>query len=222
MPASSDNDKLQMLVGFASRYRTGELGRGHQVRGATVATGVRHVTSVFELTGNADPRRPAGGQDLHLAFARLFSSYRNTDPASRPQIALPVAVFENINAHEGQSDRALERATADTITIAFYFLLGVGECTAPDRRPSTRTVQFRRSDVVFWQCQGRRKVRLPRDAPLHVLLQADEVTFTLSNQKNGIKDATLHHKRVPGGFCPVEAAAVSTTPPAAQSRSTPM
>jgi hypothetical protein len=49
--------------------------------------------------------------------------------------------------------------------------------------------------------------RLSPNAPLDSLLAATSVTMQLSNQKNGVCDATLTHKVVNGSFCPVKATA---------------
>jgi hypothetical protein len=115
---------------------------------------------------------------MHLAFTRLFHSYRGADPASEPQIALPVKLFLNIVETEGTSDDPLEQAIADFVTIAFYFLLRVGEYTCPTSTKKTRTVQFRRNDVTFWrELPTGQMYRLASDAPLESLLTATSVTL---------------------------------------------
>ena len=163
---------------------------------------------MFELSGRPDPRKPVGGQDLHLAFSRQLRSYRHVDPSAESQIALPVKLFANIAETEGTSIIPIEQATADVITIMFYFLLRVGEITCPEAKKTRRTVQFRRCDVSFWKKEpDGRLTRIPPTAPLDQLLQADEVTLKLTNQKNGTRDSTLHHEKVPGTFCPVQAVA---------------
>jgi hypothetical protein len=145
---------------------------------------------------------------MHLAFRRLYHSYRGADPASEPQIALPVKLFLNIVETEGHSDDQLEQAITDFVTIAFYFLLWVREYTSPTSAKKTRTVQFRRNDVTFWrELPTGQTYRLASDAPLESLLAATSVTLRVSNQKNGVRDATLTHETVPGGFCPVKATA---------------
>jgi hypothetical protein len=63
---------------------------------------------MFELAGRSNPRRPHGGQDLHLIFARLLKSYSNVDPSTVSQIALSVKVFEDIATHEGLSPDPLK------------------------------------------------------------------------------------------------------------------
>jgi hypothetical protein len=67
---------------------------------------------------------------MHLAFTRLYHAYRGEDPASEPQLALPLKVFLGITEVEGKSADPLEQALADFVTIAFYFLLRVGEYTS--------------------------------------------------------------------------------------------
>jgi hypothetical protein len=209
LPDCSSAERSTLLVGFAARYRTGDLGRGNQVRGDSVATAVRHVGHMFDLAGYPDPRKPTnGGDDLLLAFSRQLRSYRNDDPSTQSQIALPVKMFQNICDNEGRSASPLEQATSDVITIMFYFLLRVGEITCPAANRVRRTVQFRRCDTTFWTKRADGAlIRLPPDTPLAQLLLADQVTLKLSNQKNGARDATLHHESVEGNLCPVKAVA---------------
>jgi hypothetical protein len=88
---------------------------------------------------------------MHIAFTRLFHSFRHSDPASEPQIGLPINVFLNIVEIEGSSQDPLKQAIADFVTIAFYFLLRVGEYTCPTAKKRTRTVQFRCNDIMFWR-----------------------------------------------------------------------
>jgi hypothetical protein len=123
-------------------------------------------------------------------------------------VALPVKVFLDIVEHEGASDDPLEQAIADFVVIAFYFLLRVGEYTCPSGKKRTRTVQFRRCDVTFWKMlPGGLHHQIDPDAPFEEMLLADSVTLTLSNQKSGVRDATLNHEAVLGPFCPVRALA---------------
>jgi hypothetical protein len=41
-------------------------------------------------------------------------------------------------------------------------------------------------------------------ATLDELVAADSITLMLSNQKNGVQDATLNHEAVPALFCPIK------------------
>jgi hypothetical protein len=71
--------------------------------------------------------------------------------------------------------------------MAFFFLLRVGEYTT-DGRPR-QTIPLRKQDIRLWR-DGQ---VLNPDAPLPILLAADAITICLANQKNGIKNAVLHH-----------------------------
>jgi len=111
--------------------------------------------------------------------------------------------------HEGTSIHPKDRALADLVVIAFFFLLRVGEYTPPTGNRRTRTTQIRRKDLQFWKKQPDGGLaRLSPLATLEDLLLADSVTITLDNQKNGQRDATLHHDSLPTNpLCPVRACA---------------
>jgi hypothetical protein len=204
----TDAERSAILVGFAARCRSGLFGKGIRIKSATVAAALRNVGQMFELSGWPDPRKPTGGKELHLTITRQLKSYAHEDPSTESQIALPLKIFQDISDHEGMSAIPVEQATSDVITIMFYFLLRVGEITCPEGTKVRRTVQFRRRDTKFWKkTPDGRLVRLADDTPLAQLLEADEVTLTLTNQKNGTRDSTLHHERVPGTLCPVKAVA---------------
>jgi hypothetical protein len=152
----------------------------------------------------------------------LFATYKHADPATQSQIALPVAIFDNIMANEGASPLPNVQATADLTIIAFYFLLRVGEYTQPTSRRPTRTTQFRLKDATFWRhLADGTHARLPFDTPDADLLQAQAVTLTLDNQKNSERDSTLHHDEVPGPLNPVAAVARRFVAARAASHSNP-
>jgi hypothetical protein len=119
-----------------------------------------------------------------------------------------VTIFEDILAHEGHSTFPNVQAAADLTVVAFYFLLRVGEYTKPTGSRTTRTTQFRLKDVTFWtEHQDGTLARLPFGAADEALMMASAVTLTLDNQKNSVRDSTLHHYKVPGLLDPVAAVA---------------
>ena len=73
----------------------------------------------------------------------------------------------------------------------------------PTSRSKTRTVQFRRQDVRFFQ-DG---FIIPHNVPLATLCQADFARLYLGNQKNGQRGSTMHHTATADTFCPVKALA---------------
>jgi hypothetical protein len=204
----SQPQQAHVLMAFAARVRAGAFGNGRQIGCQAVATTLRHVAQAFVLANYDDPRGKSG-PELGLVFTRLYHSYRNEDPAPRPQLALPISVFQDIMRNEGASIDPKERAVADLVVIAFFFLLRVGEYTPPSTNRRTRTTQIRRKDLQFWKRQPTGLItRMSPMTPLAELLTADSVTITLDNQKNGQRDATLHHEALTTNpLCPVRACA---------------
>jgi hypothetical protein len=135
--------RSQLLLGFAARTCTGFFGKGRQVGAQTVEKALRHVAQAFVLEGYDDPRRASASSDLALPFAHLLKSYKDHDPAPKPQVALPVhAIDRAAAARNDPSATAWDQATACLIVVAFYFLLRVGEYTLKPEHQPTRTIQF--------------------------------------------------------------------------------
>jgi hypothetical protein len=195
--------KQTYLLAYAARFRTGIFGHAIQVGAQSVEKALRHVAQTLVLAGFDDPRRTYGSKELDLPFRHLLKSYKDRDPAPKPQLALPVATVERAGAFHQAPNTPLTRATADLITIAFFFLLRVGEYAMPKATDRTRTVQFRVQDVTF----RRDGLVLHNTFPLNQLLLADSVTLYMDNQKNGQRGATIHHTSCPGWFCPVKSLA---------------
>jgi hypothetical protein len=180
------------------------LRKKKRVQVGSVLAALHHVGQTFELAGHPDPRRPPSSKELHLAIPRLLSTYRNANPATESHIALPVEVIADVMKHEGVLDSPGVRAAADLILVAFYYLLRVGKYTKPTGKCVTRTTQFRLQDVTFWKDTGDGNLfRLPFDAVDADILAASAATLTLDNQKNAVRDSTLHHEAVPGPLDPV-------------------
>ena len=201
-------EHAHVLMAFAARVRAGAFGHGRQVGCQSVATALRHVAQTFVLAHRGDPRSDLYSPELGLAFTRLYHSYKNEDPAPKPQLALPVSVIEDVMKNEGASQSPKDQALADLVVLAFFFLLRVGEYT-PSGNRKTRTTQIRRKDLQFWR--KRPSGIMDRLSPLSTLadlLTADSVTVTLDNQKNGHRDAVLHHEALKNNpLCPCKAAA---------------
>ena len=180
----------QLLLGFATRTRTGHFGKGQQVGSQTVEKALHHVAQAFVLEGYPDFRRIAGsgGSDLALPFTHLLKSYQDKDPVPRPQAALPVNAIKLASAAcLDPIATPRDRAVANLIVIAFFFLLRVGEYTRPHDRVVTRTVQFRVCDVRLWQGQ----TLLPPHNNPSTLAAASSVTLTVDNQTNGQRGDTV-------------------------------
>lgn len=196
----------QLLLGFAARTRTGYFGKGRQVGAQTVEKALRHVAQAFVLEGYPDPRCTAGSGSsaLALPFTHILKSYKDRDPVPRPQVALPVHAIKLASAARlDPAASPTERATANLIVMAFFFLLRVGEYTLPPAHVKTRTIPFRVCDTRFWQGQ----TLLPPTSDAATLAAASSVTLMIDNQKNGQRGATIHQEACASDFCPVRSIA---------------
>ena len=107
-------------------------------------------------------------------------------------------VVEHLQRQAAESGHAtINAAIGDLATVAFFFLLRVGEYTMPAANRKTRTVQFRVKDVTFYK----NNVILPLTSPLATLLSADGVSLNISNQKNGTRGETIHQHFLFGRHC---------------------
>jgi hypothetical protein len=138
--------------------------------------------------GLADPRKsdPADHR-LARSITTYIASCKNDDPPALPQQAIPSSVIRWIVNNMGRSQQPQTALTAHLISLAFFFLLRVGEYTPS--REKRRTIPLRKKDVRLL----RSGTIIPNDSPLAVLVTANAVTICLENQKNGHKNATLHH-----------------------------
>ena len=188
--------KAILLTGFAARVRTGALGLGYEVKVQTVSDAMAAISASLELGGKRSPALKAEGEFI-TPLKRCLEGFRGDDPPAIPQLAVPVKLINHISTTAFSTSNPLTQATASLITIAFYYLLRVGEYTSPRRvkvngkwKAATRTRQFRVQDVGFFK-EG--KV-LTRKSPLATLLTADSATLKISNQKNGKMGQTIHHE----------------------------
>jgi hypothetical protein len=173
--------KQNLLIAFAARVRTGLYGKGRQVGHQSVEKALRHVAQTLQLAGYDDPRKTYGSKELDLPFRHLLKSYKDVDPAPKPQLALPVLVIQTALSRYEPHHSPRDQAISDLLCMAFFFLPRVGEYTMPGPGTITRTVQFRVQDVCLW----RNGLLLNNYAPRAQLMTAVEVTLYLENQKNG-------------------------------------
>ena len=187
-----------VITAFAARVRTGSYGLKHQITVQSVTQALSAISKTIELAGYRSPvyRSP---NVYNLQVECLVEGYRRQDPPSVPQLVVPIEVPENMANTAYLSDHPLLQAIADLALIAFYYLLRVGEYTAPafvirngQRIRTTRTVQFTVGDIGFHKDN---KV-VPRRSPFAVLLACDQCTYKITNQKNGRMGQTISHETI--------------------------
>jgi hypothetical protein len=189
-----------IITAFAARVRSGFYGHGNEIKVSLVSDALAAISKTIELVGKQSPVYRYE-ETYTLPVQRCIEGMRRVDSPAIPQLAVPVAVPIEMarEAYATSSTRA--QATGDLGLIAFFYLLRVGEYTAPrvvvkNGRivHATRTKQFRVINVGFFK-DGK---LLNRKSPLAKLLEADSATLKISNQKNGRMGQTIHHETSEG------------------------
>ena len=120
-----------IVTAFAARVRTGSYGRGAQIRVQGVTDALASISKTIELAGQQSPIYRAD-QKYTLPIERMVEGLRREDPPSVPQLAVPVTVAHHAMAEGMFFDESEKLKAAGCLaSIAFYFLLRVGECTKP-------------------------------------------------------------------------------------------
>lgn len=200
---TSIEDRGVALTAFAERVRSGYYGKQRRVGAQTVQIALRAVGTTFQLAGRTNPIWRSEGRYL-LPIERQIERFKREDPPPKRQLAVPVTVPESLVQLSQVTKNPRDMAIADLSTIAFYYLLRVGEYTHPAPRANKRTTPFRIKDITFW---SHNNTVIPHTAPLHQLLQAKSATLCISNQKNGVRGSIINHEANGTISCPIRALA---------------
>jgi hypothetical protein len=119
-----------MILTFAVAVREGQYGLRHQVKVQSVSKALRAVGQKYILDGHPDPQRALPAQQaLDLPIAHLLKKYHDDDPPAEPKLAILMSTVDTIAQKYTFSYH--HKAVADLCTIAFFYLLRVGEYTTP-------------------------------------------------------------------------------------------
>ena len=184
-------NQVDLLHSFAVCIREGRTGQGNQVRAGSVSEGLCAIGKTIQLAHFPNPLYDAPGcKEYTQILKQQVDAYRKADPASQPQLAVPVGLTKRLLRNARTKRRThRQEAIADLVNVAFFYLLRVGEYTA-GTTAKKQTVPFRLRDITFRK-HGR---ILPRNSPLELLLTSDEATLRISNQKNGEKNQAIHNQ----------------------------
>ena len=167
------------------------------------------ISKTIELAGELSPIYKAD-KTYKVPVAQLIEGYKREDPPSTPQIAIPVEIAEECQQAGYRTKDTKLHAIGDLSTMAFFFLLRVGEYTKPKlctkngkTTRATRTVQFAVNNIGFFK---NNKI-LPRRSTLQELLTVDSCTLKITNQKNGRMGETIHQQATNTDFYPIRATA---------------
>ena len=195
------SDPVSILQVFAVRYRSGQIApHNKQVRGRTVEGALRSIGQTLASLGAQDPRLTCtGGIDFRIQ--RMIAAYKKQDPPPARVKPIPLAALRHIVsiAAASQSPRLL--ASAQMITLAFFFLLRPGEYTST---PSD-TTPFTLADIQIFLGNVRLNITT---SPNETLLQATFCTLEFTTQKNGVRGEVIGLGRSGSLLlCPVRALA---------------
>jgi hypothetical protein len=191
-------DPIALIQVFAHRYRRGELSPSRtQVRSRTVGDALRAIGQTLAHLGHPDPRLTHTGA-LNLRLQRQLAAYKHDDlPLSRVK-RIPNHILCHVGAQNRLAVHPLGPATADMITLGFFFLLRPGEYGKTSNLDST---PFRLCDVHLRHHQ----TRIPHlQCPIHDLHATNFVCLEFTNQKNGVQGELICLGRTgDAAFCPV-------------------
>ena len=194
--------QLEVLAAYGRYVKEGDFSdRKHNVQSQTVQMAFRAISTTLELDGQRNPLETAQGK-YPKKISQLLESYRRTDKAPVPKLAVPVKVVNHLRAKSTIKNDPKTTAVADLCLIAFYYLLRVGEYTYHNPNQNRRTQQFRLCDITLWQNTTKLDPRLPEGI---LMKRATAATLNISNQKNGVRQQTIHQEAIHNPNCPVRA-----------------
>jgi hypothetical protein len=190
-----DTDKL---LTFAVAVREGQYRCGAQVKVQSVEKALRHIAQKLVLDGHPDPRKASPAQQsLDLPISCLLKSFGDNNPPAEPKLAIPISTITAISEQYRWNPHL--DAVADLITIAFFYLLRVGEYTSPATYRAKRTIPLQLCDIRLWH----KSIVLQHSSGLTNLLTANSAMICIVHTKNGSKGVVVHHEAFGGPICPV-------------------
>ncbi len=154
-----------------------------------------------------NPVKMLGSDKFLTCLQQTLDRWRHEDPPTSKKLPVKSDVPKFLVNESGHRlATALNHAVADLTTIAFYYLLQIGEYTVKGTRNVTKcTVQFKMEDVTFFKKDKHGCIMcVSCNTPLADILSADGATRKLDNQKNGRKGVCVYQQTTGNPIhCPV-------------------
>ena len=150
---------------------------------------------MIALVSGTNPVKMLGSDKFLTCLQQTLDGWHHEDPPTSKKLPIKSDVPKFLVNESGHRlATTLDHAAADFTTIAFYYLLQIGEYTVKGTRNETkRTVQFKMEDVTFFKEDKHGRIMcLSRNAPIADILSADGATLKLDNQKNGHKGVCVY------------------------------
>jgi hypothetical protein len=162
-----------------------------------VATALSAVGKTISLACDANPTKVTGSERLVPRISQTLDAWRKVDGPVMKKLPVEADIPELlVKWGLSPTGSPLHKAVGDLALIAYYYLLRIGEYTVKSsRNDSKQTQQFKLRDVTFFKRDHLGQLRqLPRTAPAHLILGADNATLKLDNQKNGWHGVCISHE----------------------------
>lgn len=133
----------------------------------------------------------------------MLEGFKRNDPPRQWGLAIPLLVIKHLQTQAKASKSQQKKSTAGLCTIAFYYLLRVGEYTYNSPSKWSQTIAFCTSNVWFWEKDKILPLSLSKK---QLLKRTTRRTLTIDNQKNGGQAASVTHNRIDRDLtCPIVA-----------------
>ncbi len=145
--------RVRALTEFTARACKGTFGKGCQVQACTVSGYVSSVGQTIALAIGTNPVKTKNGDKYLMKLQQMLDGWRHEDPPTQKELPVESDVPEYlVNKAGHKAATALDLAIADLMTVAFYYLLCIGEYTVKRNRNKTkRMVQFKMEDITFFK-----------------------------------------------------------------------
>ena len=165
---------------------------------------IRAINQAYTCFGSPDLRKDVHGK-TNFRLACQMRAYRKQNAPPKRVKPLPITIVLHVLNAAYASNSQGQRAIADMITVAFFYLLRPGEYTGT----TTNDTPFRLRDVTLHLEQK----QLTAQAAVEIEA-ATAVTYEFTTQKNGIKGERLSYGRSGHGcYCTITHICPPTTPP---------
>ncbi len=151
------------------------------------------------MTSGTNPVKTLGSNNFLTRLQQTLDGWRHEDPQTLKKLPVKSDIPKFLVNESGHRlATVLDHAVADPTTIAFYYLLQIGEYMVKGTRNETkRTVQFEMADVTFFKEDKHRRIMcLSRNAPLADILSADGATLKLDIQKMATRECVYTNKQL--------------------------
>ncbi len=120
------------------------------------------------MASGTNPIKSLGNDKILTRLQQTLDGWRHEDPPTSKKLPVESDVPKFLVNESGHRlATTLDHAVADLMTIAFYYLLQIGEYTVKGTHNETkRTVQFKMEDVTFFKEDKQGRIMcLSRNAP---------------------------------------------------------